>query len=418
MSLVQSKSRDSLKKRSLITFILLAFTRLGVFIPVPGIDHEAFFQNIGNNSTFRVLNVFSGGAVSHIGIFALGFVPYINASIFMQLLTTAIPSLEKLQKEEGEIGRRKISQYTRYLTCLGALVQGFFTANYIRPYVFNWSNELLLQVTLTLTTGSLIIMWIAELITEEGLGNGTSLLICLNITSGFPKLVQETFTAVQVKENFLKIFAVLSSSVLVLLLVIIMQESKRKISIVSPRQLISSNQSENKNFLPFRLNQSGVMPIIFASSISILPTQISQFVSNENIKSFLLLFSPLGGSQFIYLSTYLVFIVVFNLFYGSVILNASDISQNLKKMASTIPNVRPGIETEAYLKKTIKSLNFIGSIFLILISFIPTAVQNITKMTLFNGLASTSLIILVGTSVEIIKQIRTYDISQSYKDMS
>jgi preprotein translocase subunit SecY len=418
MSSSQSKPSDSLKKRLLTTVLLLFFTRLGVFIPVPGIDHEAFFQNIASNDTLSMLNVFSGGAVSHIGIFAVGIVPFINASIVMQLLTTIVPALERLQKEEGELGRRKISQYTRYITFVGATIQSYFAANFIRPYVFNWNVELLLEIMLTLITGSLILMWVSELITEEGLGNGTSLLICLNITSSFPKIAQETSLILQTTENLGKVSAVFLSLFVVLFCVIVMQEGTRKIPIVSARQLMfSTKENRNRSFLPFRLNQSGVMPIIFASTFLILPVQISQFVSNTNIKSFLLMFSPTGSSQTLYLTLYFSSIFFFNSFYTSVILNPVDVSQNLKKMASSIPGVRPGEETENFLKKTIKNLTLLGSTFLILISAIPIVVQSITQITVLNSLASTSLIILVGTSIEVIKQIRTYEISKSYKEM-
>ena len=315
MSSSQSKPSDSLKKRLLTTVLLLFFTRLGVFIPVPGIDHEAFFQNIASNDTLSMLNVFSGGAVSHIGIFALGIVPFINASIVMQLLTTIVPALERLQKEEGELGRRKISQYTRYITFVGATIQSYFAANFIRPYVFNWNVELLLEIMLTLITGSLILMWVSELITEEGLGNGTSLLICLNITSSFPKIAQETSLILQTTENLGKVSAVFLSLFVVLFCVIVMQEGTRKIPIVSARQLMfSTKENRNRSFLPFRLNQSGVMPIIFASTFLILPVQISQFVSNTNIKSFLLMFSPTGSSQTLYLTLYFSSIFFFNSF--------------------------------------------------------------------------------------------------------
>nr|BCG67736.1 SecY-type transporter protein [Haptophyceae sp. NIES-3900] len=407
---------DSLKTRALITLSLLFFTRLGVYIPVPGIDNGAFLQNIDGNATLRFLNVFSGGAISNLGIFAIGIVPYINASIVMQLLTTIVPNFERLQKEEGEIGRRKITQYTRYLTFAGAFTQSFFASNYIRPYVFNWNTGVLLDITLTLTAGSLILMWIAELITEEGIGNGTSLLICLNITSGFPKIAQEATTLVQTTDSIFKVLLVFGSFVLVLLSVVIIQSGTRRISLVSARQLMYQ-EDKSRNFLPFRVNQSGIMPIIFASTFLIIPTQASQYVSNEQIKNFLLLFSPTSPNQGLYLSIYFSAIFIFNTFYTSIILNPSDVSKNLKKMASTIKNVRPGQETEKFLQMTIENLTILGSIFLITISIIPTVVQNLTKVSLLNSIASTSLIILVGTSIEVIKQIRTFEISKSYKEM-
>jgi len=179
------------QERILTTLLLLVFSRLGTFIPVPGVDHDAFYESISNNPIVSFLNVFSGGGFASIGVFALGIVPYINASIVMQLGTTSISSLEKLQKEEGEAGRQKITQFTRYIALFWALVQSVGISFWVRPYVFNWDSSFIISMTLALTTGSMMIMWFSEQITEKGVGNGPSMLIFVNIISGLPKLLQQ-----------------------------------------------------------------------------------------------------------------------------------------------------------------------------------------------------------------------------------
>ena len=187
----KSIKKQGIKDRIILTLILLVLSRLGTFIPVPGVDHDAFYQSISNNPIVGFLNIFSGGGFASIGIFALGIVPYINASIVIQLATTSIPSLEKLQKEEGESGRQKISQITRYIALFWACIQSLGVSFWVRPYVFNWDSQFVIQMTLALTAGSMMIMWFSEQITEKGVGNGPSLLIFINIVAGLPKLVQQ-----------------------------------------------------------------------------------------------------------------------------------------------------------------------------------------------------------------------------------
>ena len=209
-SIRKNTKREGIKERIFLTLGLLILSRLGTFIPVPGVDHDAFYQSISSNPIVSFLNIFSGGGFASIGIFALGIVPYINASIIIQLATTSIPSLERLQKEEGEAGRQKISQITRYLALGWAAVQSLGVSFWVRPYVFNWDTQFVIQMTLALTTGSMLIMWFSEQITEKGIGNGPSLLIFINIIAGLPKLIQQKSSVVNVNTQLTELFVLAS----------------------------------------------------------------------------------------------------------------------------------------------------------------------------------------------------------------
>ena len=231
------KTPIQLQEKILITLVVLLTARLGIFIPVPGIDHNTFNNNLGQNSLLSFLNLFSGGGFSTIGIFALGIVPYINSSIVMQLLTKIIPQLEQLQKEEGELGRQQINQITRYLTVIWAILQSIGIALWLKPYVFTWNIYFLLDCILTLTTGSIIIMWFSEIITEYGIGNGASLLIFQNIVSSLPKALQQYSIDFGYNQNIISITTLTIFFLLILTGTIMIQEGKRKVLIISAKQL-------------------------------------------------------------------------------------------------------------------------------------------------------------------------------------
>jgi preprotein translocase subunit SecY len=362
------------------------------------------------------LNIFSGGGFASIGVFALGIVPYINASILIQLGTTSISSLEKLQKEEGEAGRQKISQITRYVALGWAVVQSIGVSFWVRPYVFNWDTQFILEMTIALTTGSILVMWISEQITEKGIGNGASMLIFVNIISGLPKLIQQS--ASSISTNSISELIILALIFLVMIIgIIFIQEGTRRIPIISARQL-GKGQVENKtSYLPLRLNQGGVMPIIFASAFLVLPAYISQLTTNPTIINIATLFSPNGGNKSLYLLFYFLLILFFSYFYASLILNPADVSKNLKKMESSIPGVRPGKATTDYLQKTLNRLTFLGALFLAFIAVVPSIIENLTNISTFKGLGATSLLILVGVAIDTSKQVQTYLISKNYESI-
>ena len=405
------------KERIITTLGLLVFSRLGTFIPVPGVDHDAFYQSISNNPIVSFLNVFSGGGFASIGLFALGIVPYINASIVMQLGTTSISSLEKLQKEEGEAGRQKITQFTRYIALFWALVQSIGVSFWVRPYVFNWDSSFVISMTLALTTGSMLIMWFSEQITEKGVGNGPSLLIFVNIISGLPKLLQEKSTTTNSNEALIELFILAFIFLVMIIGIIFVQEGTRRIPIISAKQLGQGQGQTKTSYLPLRLNQGGVMPIIFASALLVLPSYLSQLTTNETIITLLSFFSPAGPNKNIYLLFYFLLILFFSYFYASLVLNPNDVSQNLKKMESSIPGIRPGKATTDYLQKTLNRLTFLGALFLALIAVIPSIIENLTNISTFKGLGATSLLILVGVAINTAKQVQTYLISKNYENI-
>jgi preprotein translocase subunit SecY len=413
----RNKNTYGIQSRVILTFLLIILSRFGTFIPVPGVDHDAFYQSISNNPIVSFLNIFSGGGFASIGVFALGIVPYINASILIQLGTTSIPTLEKLQKEEGEAGRQKISQITRYIALAWAIIQSVGVSFWVRPYVFNWDIQFVIEMTLALTTGSMLVMWISEQITEKGIGNGASMLIFVNIISGLPKLIQKSSGSLENKSNLFELFALALIFLIMIIGIIFIQEGTRRIPIISARQL-GKGQIQNKtSYLPLRLNQGGVMPIIFASAFLVLPAYVSQITTNPIILSIATLLSPSSANKGIYLLFYFLLILFFSYFYASLILNPSDVSKNLKKMESSIPGIRPGKATTDYLQKTLNRLTFLGALFLAFIALVPSLIESVTNISTFKGLGATSLLILVGVAIDTSKQVQTYLISKNYENI-
>jgi preprotein translocase subunit SecY len=406
-----------LQQKILGTIFLLAFSRFGNYIPLPNIDHKAAYQSIASNSIANLLNVFSGGGVASIGIFVLGIIPYINASILMQLVTNVIPSLEKLQKEEGEIGRKKIARITRYLTLVLSIIQGVGLSLWLRPFVFGWGNEFIIGTTLTVTAGALINMWTAEKITEKGLGNGSSLLIYTNILAGSPKLVHQQLIHNKTLADLPEIILILTIVLVTITGIIFIQEGTKKIPILSARQLGTGQTETKTSYLPLRLNQGGVMPLIFASTFLSIPAYLSQLTSNTVLLRIFSALSPNGQNKTIYLMCYFLLILLFSYFYTSLVTNCEEISKNLKKMEFSIPGIRPGKATTVYLQKTLNRLTFFGASFLACVTIIPIIIESTLGLTTFKGLGANSLLILVGVAIDTSRQIQTYIISKNYEDM-
>ena len=426
---LQMAQAAGLRGRLLVTIGLLILVRLGVFIPVPGIDREIFgnfIANSGNASIVGFLDIFTGGGISALGIFALGILPFINASIIMQLLATAIPSLEDLQKNEGEAGRRKISQITRYVALGGAIIQSFgitlgllVNNNIIERSIFP-----IAETVLALTAGSMFVMWISELITEKGIGNGASLLIFVNIVAVLPRTLGNTIEYAQSggREAIAQVIILLLVFLTMIVGIVFIQEGTRRIPIISARRQVGRRvYRERSNYLPLRLNQGGVMPIIFASSVLFLPAQLIGFLPGDGaVKNvFTQIAAAIQPGNWAYVVVYLVLILFFSYFYASLIVNPVDMSQNLKKMGASIPGIRPGKATSAYLEKVLNRLTLLGAIFLGLVATVPTLVESAIPAgtTVFSGFGATSLLILVGVAIDTAKQIQTYVISQRYEGM-
>ncbi len=420
---MQMAQAAGLRGRLLVTIGLLILARLGVYLPVPGIDRVQFEHAIQTNgSLFGLLNIFSGGGLSTLGIFALGILPYINASIIIQLLTAALPWLENLQKNEGEAGRRKISQYTRYLALGWGIIQSvFIAAIWVKPYALHPGPIFVAETAIAITAGSMFVMWASELITERGVGNGASLLIFVNIVSSLPKTLGQTIELAQTggRETVGRVVVILLVFLVTIVGIVFVQEGTRKIPIVSARRQVGRKlYQESRSYLPLRLNQGGVMPIIFASAVLILPVSLANFTKNPELINFVTnYFSPNGSTPWLYALAYFVLIVFFSYFYSSLIVNPIDLAQNLKKMGSSIPGIRPGKTTSEYVERVLNRLTLLGAGFLGLVAIIPTAVESGLNVRTFSGLGATSLLILVGVAIDTAKQIQTYVISQRYEGM-
>jgi preprotein translocase subunit SecY len=422
-TLMQMAQAAGLRGRILVTIGLLILVRFGVKVPVPGIDLNAFAQAIRGNSVLGFLDIFSGGGLTALGVFALGILPFINASIIIQLLTAALPSLENLQKNEGEAGRRKISQITRYVALGWAIIQSFgITIGLLRPYAVNDGPLFVIETVLALTAGSMFVMWISELITERGIGNGASLLIFVNIVAVLPVTLGNTIEFAQKggREAVAQVVVLLLVFLFTIVGIVFVQEGTRRIPIISARRQVGKRlYRERKNYLPLRLNQGGVMPIIFASAVLILPASLAglPFFAQAGGASQVLqaITNALQPGRWTYVAVYLVLIVFFSYFYASLIVNPVDMAQNLKKMGTSIPGIRPGKATSEYLEGVLNRLTFLGAVFLGIVATVPTAVESATGVQTLRGLGATSLLILVGVAIDTAKQIQTYVISQRYE---
>ncbi|MFP4009359.1 MAG: preprotein translocase subunit SecY [Spirulinaceae cyanobacterium] len=428
---MQMAQAAGLRGRILITIGLLVLVRFGVFLPVPGIDRAAFAREIQNSPVIGFLDIFSGGGLSALGIFALGILPFINASIIMQLLTAALPALENLQKNEGEAGRRKISQITRYVALGWAIIQSTgLTVGLLRNFAVDFNVLFVVQTVLALSAGSMFVMWVSELITERGIGNGASLLIFINIVAVLPRTLGNTIEFAQQggRETIAQVVLLLLVFLVTIVGIVFVQEGTRRIPIISARRQVGKRlYRERKNYLPLRLNQGGVMPIIFASAVLVLPASLAGLpIFTQTDENGALtgagqvlqgIATALRPGQWQYILVYLVLILFFSYFYASLIVNPIDMSQNLKKMGASIPGIRPGKATSDYIERVINRLTFLGAIFLGIVATVPTAVESATGVTTLRGLGATSLLILVGVAIDTAKQIQTYVISQRYEGM-
>jgi preprotein translocase subunit SecY len=411
------KADDVLLKRLLLSVGILLFIRMGTFLPIPGINHGHLAFYIQQHPiTKNLVSTFSGNDTFVIGLFTLNIFPYINASIMVQLITGLIPSISKLQKEGGGEGRRAITRLTRLITFGWALIQSSSIAFYLKRALFDWTPLLAFEVILWLATGAMIVLWLSELITEYGLGNGASLLIYTNIISSLPNLGKKLMT-----ENTGSLTLVSGLGIALLFFIAIsgiitLQESARIVPLISSKQLGQTQSLVSKvksnNYIPLRFNQAGVMPIILTTAILVVPNYIT------NLGVFPLLTIPifLKSSKIIYWISYFILILIFSAFYSTIVLNPKDISQELQKMAVSIPGIRPGLATTFYLKQVMKRVTFFGAIILAVLATLPNIVEGILNISSFNGLGTTSLLILVGVVLDISREMKSIILSNIYNE--
>ena len=423
-----------LRKKILLTLMMIAVYRIGAYIPTPGVDGAklaVFFNNIARSqggALFGIMNMFSGGAISRLTIFALGIMPYISSSIILQLLTAVVPALERLAKE-GEAGQKKIIQYTRYGTVVLAIIQSFFIAVWLEnPARFQglqivqfpgWSFRIL--TVITLTSGTAFIMWLGEQIQEYGIGNGMSLIITAGIISRIPTALYQVYSLfspfapekAQLQPFTLILMVVMLVAVIVA--VIVVTQGQRKIPIQYAKRVIGRKvYGGQSTFIPLRVNQGGVIPIIFAQSIILFPATIAGFIPNKTFQNIAM---SLTKGEWVYNISYSVLIIFFAYFYAAITFNPIDVADNMKKHGGFVPGVRPGRQTAEYLDFIMTRITLPGSLFLALIAVFPSIISGWLKIpylvaSFFGG---TGLLIIVGVMLDTMKQIESHLLMRHYE---
>lgn len=413
---------SGLKFKILFTLGMIFVVRFGVQVPVSGLDNARIAQLFQQGNLLQFVDLFAGGALAKFSVLALGILPYINASIIMQLMTSVIPKLEEMQKEGGEAGRRQIAQITRYLTIILASVQSFGMASWLWksgaainhppggafPFLF------IFNTAAALVAGAVFVMWIGEQMTEYGIGNGASLLIFIGIVAGIPQYAQNTYRLVQDGvSNWFAVGVTVAAYLLLIVAVVYASEGARKIPVQSAKRQVGNRVYGGRaTYMPFRLNQGGVMPIIFASSVLLFPATLQQFAPNV---SFLKTVTEFLTRQPGYGMFFISLIFFFTFFYASMILNPQEIASNLKRYGSYIPGYRPGRPTAEYLEKILNRLTFCGALFLSLIVLFPMLVVAVTGVNTLDRIGSTAILIMVGVAIDLFNQLQTHLLARQYE---
>jgi len=407
---------EELRKRILYTLGMLLVYRIGVHIPVPGIKTEALGQILSQTfgaGLLQFLNLFTGGALQNFSLFALGVIPYINVSIILSLLIPVIPSLKKLQ-EEGREGRKKLTQYTRWGTVLMSLLQAYAMSYMAISYgLADPTPQFFLTSLVALTAGSIFLMWIGERITENGIGNGISMLIMAGIVARFPAEIQQTYFEISAGTvHPLWAVGLVVVFVAVVALTVIMQQGQRKILVQYAKRTTGRRvYGGHSTYLPLRVNMGGVIPIIFASAILSLPSSIAAWVPQLRW-----LQSYVEPGSFAYLLAYVVLTIFFTYFYSSLVFDPEEVAKNLREAGGFVPGVRPGSPTAQYLRDILNRLNLVGAFFLAGIAVLPYIFRAASGIQGF-WLGGTSLLILVGVGIDTIMQIEAHLIMRQYESL-
>jgi len=408
---------QSVREKLFTTCILIFLIRLGTYIPLPQIDQNVF-SDISKSglSVSNIMNNFYG-STSVPSLFSLGIGPSINASIIMQLILAINPNLKKLQREEGEVGRRKVAQYSRYLTLLISVIQSVFLTFSLRPFLLDWNFGKIIEMSCLLTSGSMIVLWISEIITKNGITNGSSLLVFLNIVGNTPQQLESSIPYL----NFSQGFLIIATLIVTIAGVIILQQSIRLIPIITPK--ISMQDSETglkkqKTYFPFRLNQAGVMPIVFASYLLPVLTSFGSYILLK-FNELNILGSPIVipnlVNQVFYFGFEFVLISLFTTFYSTLIIDPKDVSEDLQKSAFFIPGIRPGQQTFQYLDNMFRRQALLGGFILAANAVLLNFIGLVIKLPVLQGIGIGSQIIIVGVTIEVVQKIRALIISDIYK---
>jgi len=425
-SLANISNIPELKSRILFTLGMLIVYRIGAHIPVPGIDAQvlAQFFNQAQGSLLGLFDMFSGGALSRLTIFALGIMPYISASIILQLLTIVSPKLEQLKKE-GESGRRKITQYTRYGTVALAFFQGFGMAIGLESFSVNGSSVVVdagwgfrLLTVITLVSGTVFLMWVGEQITERGIGNGISLVIFTGIIAGLPGAIGSTLELARTGEfSPFTVLGLLILTLAVTYIVVWVERAQRRIPIQYAKRQVGNRLYGGKaSFLPLKINTSGVIPPIFASSLILLPATFAQFTKDVQGLGWLgdiaALLSP---GHWLYIVLFTALIVFFCFFYTAIVFNPKDTADNLKKNGGFIPGIRPGQKTSEYIDAVLSRITVLGAIYVSLICLLPEVLRSQLSVPFYFG--GTSLLIIVVVTMDTMAQIQSHLLSHQYEGL-
>ncbi|OGB87347.1 preprotein translocase subunit SecY [candidate division WOR-1 bacterium RIFCSPLOWO2_02_FULL_46_20] len=405
-----------LRKKFMYTLGMIILFRMGSHIPVAGVDPAKLQNLFSQGNILSFLDLFTGGALMRFSIFAMGIIPFINASIIVQLLTVVIPHLEELHKE-GEAGRKQIARYTRYLTVVLATFEGFGMSFWFRGVMFDGYNFLffLVGTVISLTAGSTMVMWFSELITEHGIGNGASLLIFVGIVARIPSYIAQTVTLVRGGASILGVGFLIASFLAMIVGIVIIQEGQRRIQVQYAKRIVGRKMYGGQStYIPLRVNQGGVIPIIFASSILLFPATIAQFIPNPTVQNIIGLISPSGN---LYMVFFFILIFFFTYFYTAITFNPVELAENIKKYGGFITGIRPGRPTAEYLEYVITRLTLVGALFLACVAIVPSVVEKLTHITSFQGLGGTALLIMVGVAMDLVRQIETHLVTRQYEGL-
>ena len=402
-----------LKRRILFTLAALFVYRLGAHVPTPGVDAAALGRLFDQGSILGFLDLFAGGALSRFSIFALGVTPYINSSIVMQLLAVVVPSIEKLQKE-GEEGRKKIVQWTRYGTIIFAFIQAVGMTGWLRGLgIYTGSFMDIILVSLTLTTGAVAVMWLGEIMSDHGIGNGISLLIFAGIVVRIPEAVIRTFSLVRLGEmNALVLLLAIAVMLAVVAGCVMLQEGQRRLPVQYAKRMVGNKMyGGQSSFIPLRVNTAGVIPIIFASSVLLFPYTVAGLFQNSAARAVQQAMSP---NSPIYMVLYVIMIVFFSYFYTAVVFKPEDISNNMKKNGGFILGIRPGKPTTDYIEKVMGRITLGGAVALAIIAVVPTMMTGIMNINTFY-FGGTAVIIVVGVALDTVHQIEGQLLMRHYE---
>jgi len=406
-----------LRKRVIYSVLLLALYRFGSHVPISGVDLDRLKSLFNQGGILGFVNLFSGGGLSRFSIFALGIIPFINASIIMQLLTVIWPKLKELA-EEGEYGRKQIAQYTRYLAIILAIIQSIVMSVGFRGYV---SPDVafmpfLFYSVVGLVAGATLVMWLGEVITEHGIGNGASLLIFIGIIAQMPFYIKNTYILVQGGASPIGVIVLIVVLVLMIAGIVFVQEAQRKIPVQYAKRVVGRKMYGGQStYIPLRLIQGGVLPIIFASALLQFPLMFISHIKLDAVQNFFNTWYRYDG--FLYNSFFCLLIFFFTYFYTAITFNPVDLADQIKKYGGFIVGVRPGRPTVDYLESIITKLTLFGAVFLAIIALVPVLTIRITHVDSFAGLGGTALLIIVGVALDLVRQIETHLINYRYEGL-